>query len=372
MKVSVITTSRADWNGLGMVALSLRKRGATVMVHAAYGHKALTAIDDDNFDFVMYGQGAGSRDGRNDNRLITRAAIGMTDLALQLDQFEPAMALVVGDRHEMLTAAFVVAMKAIPLAHIAGGDISGGSLDENWRHAISKIANIHFPTTDMAADRLRRMGEAPEDIYMLGSPSVDRMAATELPTRAEAMDAIGIGRGVGQFILVNWQSEHPSNGNLDMLLKVLRRQDKPVIYIGPNPEFDAPELAHMGRLNVAEMTRAVYRESLPPPLYLAALKHCTVLVGNSSSGFYEAPYYGTPVVNVGRRQAGRAPKPDCMRTVAHVTEGALEKAISDAFHGGRWPIEQPFGRGNSADRIAQTIMSYCSRRPAPMRKHFHD
>jgi UDP-hydrolysing UDP-N-acetyl-D-glucosamine 2-epimerase len=359
MKVLVITTSRADWNGLGMVAQALVKRGAEVWVAQAAGHLAEAAIKEDGFSPVTYGPAVVEVNSPV-NMLIDRAGSSLMDLATTIDVFRPDMALIVGDRHEALFAVVACVMKGVPVAHIAGGDVSGGSQDENWRHAISKVANVHFPTNHDSAARLIKMGEPSESIYMLGSPSIDRLAATALLSRAEALEEIGLSRSTGSFLLVNWQAEQPDTGALTAMLAALKAAPRPTVIIRGNAD-PGSDAVHMSMVvAAADLPTAVYRVNLRPALYLSLMKHCVCLVGNSSSGFYEAPFFGTPVVNIGDRQLGRGPKPGCMRNV-HASPKAIEKAIMESVAAGKWPPEYPFGKGGAADRIAQTILSYQGR-----------
>lgn len=358
----IVTTSRADWNGLGMVAKSLAKHGAKVWVAAVYGHRAIAAIEEDGFDPALIGSAP-----LNDPMISAPASV-MVALAEHIQAFRPDMALIVGDRHEMLIVAYTFAVKGIPLAHIAGGDVTGGSLDENWRHAISKIANVHFPTTLRSAERLLRMGERPEDVYMLGSPSIDRLRATPNIPRMELLEAVGMGARCGQFLLVNWQSEHPDNAGLGPMLEALSHQTMPVLFVGPNVDPHQDEIASTLQAAAYASERAVYRANLPPAQYLNCLRYAAALVGNSSSGYYEAPFYGTPVVNIGARQQGRD-KPLCVHSVRPVAT-AIGKAIQEAVKAGRWPPEFLHGAGKSADPIAKTILSYSGRKS--MRKQFYD
>lgn len=366
MKVALVTTSRADWNGLGMVALALEQRGASVVILASDHHPAIDAIRSDKFEPVIFGDIHEDREKGSsaDNRLIARVGSFMPKLATALDKLSPQMLVLVGDRHEMVGVAFTAAMKGIPIAHIAGGDVSGGSLDERWRHAITKMADVHFATNYEASKRVLRMGEEKRDVYQLGSPSADRVVTTPVLSRPTALRAAGLPEGTRSFVMANWQAESP--GALAALLAALKEYPGPGVMVGPNPDPGSKDVEK----GIASLPpRWVVRATLPPQVYLSCLSYCLCLVGNSSSGFYEAPYYGTPVINVGDRQKGRTPHPNCMTDVPP-TALQITRAMNRAIVAGRFPVENVYGRGNAADLIARTIMSYAGR--TDWRKQFHD
>lgn len=325
MRILALTTSRADWNSLGMVAMALRDRGADVEV---------THWDDMPHDAAVRGDGFGT------TRLVTK---------------RPHMVVVCGDRMESLVGAVGLVAKGVPIAHLAGGDVSGGSLDERWRHAITKIADVHFPTHEKAAARLLRMGEHPGRVHMLGSASIDRLRVTPL---LSAEDTAGELKQPPGYILCNWQAETAggATGGPSALLVALAEVGTPVVFVGCNPDPGAAEDEAM-IVAWAEAHGATFIANMSPRLYLSALAHASVLVGNSSSGFYEAPYYGTPVVNVGKRQDGRGPVPVCMVHVAN-DANMIAWQVAMAVEAPRPQPEMLFGDGHAAERIAATILSY--------------
>lgn len=373
MKVAVITTSRADWNALGMVALELKAQGGDVTVLRYAGSPHGDMISADGFGSIMFGSSVTTVT-TNGVQLVTRDAAAMGELATRAaGRYD--MAVVLGDRHEMLVAAFALVMVGIPVAHIAGGDVTGGSLDENWRHAISKMASIHFPTNEAAAKRLLAMGERVENVYMLGSPSVDRVLKAKLPIRATMLERLKLPAQTDRFILVNWQAEADgARGNgFGAVLEALRSPKfsaVPKAFIGQNADPSREKVEH-AVLSAAAIDKPFARNTsyfgtVPSAVYLAALKHAAVLVGNSSSGFYEAPYFGTSVVNVGDRQRGRSPVPQCMRQVRAVALD-VEQSVERALKQGRWFVEKPFGDGDSARLIARTILAHEGRVMEPKR-----
>jgi len=362
LRVLTVTTSRADWNALGMVHKALQPDADTRVAAIEY-HPAMGTIWEDGFLPVVFEGGHNAQSKVSVYSLLKAAGEVMPALGEVVDQFRPDIAMILGDRHEMLAVAMTLAMKGVPIAHIGGGDVTGGSLDEGWRHAISKISNLHFPTNAPAATRLIRMGEDPADVFMLGSPSADRIATTPVMIRADTLAAVGLPENTRSFVLANWQADTTeAEAEWWEALKALRPS---VVLVGSNPD-----VAVDGSLPVRRKptTHMVYHQSLPTAVYLSCLKHAVALIGNSSSGFYEAPYYGTPVVNIGQRQAGRTPKPNCMISV-DANRALIGRGVDKALVAGRYPIEHVYGT-DAAGKIATTILAMKGR--TNWRKHFHD
>lgn len=353
MRVAIITTSRADWNSLQPVAEALRQRGVDgvdVDVILPVDHLGSRAVQDDWAPSQMT-----FLDPEHDTHLIDRDAGLAISLRFALEHERPDWALVCGDRHETLVAAFCVAAMGIPLAHLSGGDVSGGSLDERWRHAITKMADLHFPTHHLAARRLIAMGEEPARVHMLGSPAIDRLRATPVMPLAETTKALGLPDS-RPFILCNWQPATPRDDALEELLQALSWDGRPVVCVDPNP--DPGGLDVIALLDGYGKKRPDWRlvHTLPPAVYLSALAHADVLVGNSSSGFYEAPWYGTQVIDVGTRQLGRGPIPICMTRVPALKD-MITEALLAAQHMGKAAPEFPFGKGEAAPAIAAVLLA---------------
>lgn len=365
MRVLVVTTSRADWNSLGMVAKALREKGAEMCVAITGPH--LEAVRDDGLIEGMRELRVPGQFGSPWAPLSHFDATILRSVSDAVEAVRPDMAVLCGDRHETLAAAFALAMAGVPIAHLAGGDVTGGSLDERWRHAISKIADLHFPAHPAAVTRLLLMGEDIEHIYPLGSASIDRLRTTPLLGAKEFREATGM--ETGRFVLFNWQPETGEQGAGLLCALVGMAGSARVLCVGPNND-EGHELVDRMLTETAEARGRDWRyvKNLPPAVYLTALKHADVLVGNSSSAIYEAPQYGTPSVNIGDRQMGRGPRPKGMRDVRPAGR-EIEAAVLAQSRAPRL-VEHLFGDGHAAERIAATILSYEGKRLEP--KRFRD
>jgi len=373
MNALVITTSRADWNALGMVAKAMAERNVAIVVWstlAGTSHESDLTIARDGFHAIT-ATGMEAPAGLND--LFEHDAKGAFFwLPRAVDAMQPDLAILLGDRRETLLAAICVAAKGIPIAHLAGGDVSGGSSDEGWRHAITKIAHLHFPTHREAADRIIRMGEDPHRVHMLGSPSVDRILSTAVLSKEAALAAVGLTDQAG-FILANWQPETPTDGDgLPALLEALDRINMPVVFAGANADPGGEEANDLIRIWCASRPNRIWRKNIEPTVYLSLMKHAVCLVGNSSSGFYEAPTFGTPVVNIGHRQDGRL-LPKCVLSVPDPDADTIDKFIfgCERATGRRFP-QCLYGDGHAAERIADKIISYDGAWASLIHKRFVD
>lgn len=368
MKILVVTTSRADWNSLGMVAKALRDAEAFVEVAILSDHGAYDWVTAEDWDgpvvSILTGPTLLDQASTSETPEALRATRIMRGVALALSRGRPDVVLLCGDRHETLSAAFAAAMAGVPIAHLAGGDVSGGSDDEKWRHAITKLSTIHFPTHSQAAQRIMRMGEEPIHVHNLGSASIDRMLNTDILDRATTLERLGLADK--PFLLFNWQPGGPDDPELPAVLEAL--QGRRGVVVGMNPDPGAEQAMALVYAHLSPNQWSFF-DNLPAQLYLSALYHCLALVGNSSSGFYEAPYYGTPVLNIGRRQMGRGPIPSCMTSIP-AEFFAITAALD--LHGMefREVPEYPFGLSGAAKAIADKILSYAGTMPG--RKLFHD
>jgi UDP-hydrolysing UDP-N-acetyl-D-glucosamine 2-epimerase len=265
------------------------------------------------------------------------------------------LAFVLGDRFETLETVYRLNIEHVPIAHLAGGDLTEGSQDDCFRHAITKLSHLHFPTHIESAARIIQMGEQPSRVHMVGSVNVDRVLTTPLLTKETAFDILGLPTP-DKYMLV---CLHPNTlGNPSVELNALANAlghliNIKKILIGPNMDVGAVQIADKWK-ELAERADFAYFDTLPQNTYLTLLKHCEALVGNSSAGFTEAPVFGTPVVNIGDRQAGRPPAP-CI-TDAEPTTLDIMGGISWALHlMKRFPFCSQYGDGHAAERIVDIV-----------------
>ncbi len=278
-----------------------------------------------------------------------------------LADVRPDILLVLGDRFEMFAFAAAAVPLNLPIAHIHGGELSFGATDDVFRHAITKMAHLHFAATDGYGRRIRQMGEEPWRVTVSGAPALDTMRLKALPDRAALSARFGIPLERPP-ILVTY---HPVTRSLEeglqsfrALLDVLAKTGHPVVLTGPNADPGADAI----RAAIADFARRVdgvsFVESFGAENYLAMLREAACVVGNSSSGLIETPSFKVPTVNIGNRQAGRTRAQNVIDVAddAAAIAAGLRKALDPAFRAGLKDMVSPYGEGRAGERIAQCLV----------------
>ena len=295
---------------------------------------------------------------------------GVVDLANRFEDLGLDALIVYGDRFEAFAAMIASTQMGLLTAHIEGGDLTqGGTLDDVVRHAMSKLAHIHFPTNSEAAERLGALGEEPWRIHTTGFPPIDLIEEGDFASPAEVVDTLGIDKNRPIVLF----TQHPISTSpetaqaeisicMEALRTAQRATDAQVILTYPNG--DVGSAAIIAALDAFQKeTGAILRETLGRHLYHGVLNICGwngqgVCVGNSSSGLKETPAFGCPAVDIGPRQTGRlrginVQHVDC--EVSQIAE-AIQKGIKDrAYRDAIQAAPNPYGEGNTGPRIAQII-----------------
>jgi UDP-hydrolysing UDP-N-acetyl-D-glucosamine 2-epimerase len=304
-------------------------------------------------------------DGETPVTMAKSVGLGTIELATHFEALKPDVVLTVADRFETIATAIAASYMNIPVAHTQGGEVTG-SIDENVRHAITKLSHIHFPATERAREFLLRMGERPDTIHVTGCPSIDVLVENDL-TLPE--DIFGRNKGVGAELDVSkpyvMVLQHPVTTEYGAGLKQIeatlkavdriRRQGMQVIWLWPNADAGSDDVAkglRVFRENNDPDYLHLYR-NFSPEDYARLLNNAACMIGNSSSGLREAAYLGTPSVNIGSRQRGR----DRAQNVIDVPHNAdaIYRAIERQIAHGRYPRSLMFGDGSSGRRIADIL-----------------
>ena len=286
---------------------------------------------------------------------------GVGGFARAFARRRPDLVVVLGDRFEMLAAAVAALPFALPVAHIHGGEVSEGAIDNQIRHAITKLAHLHFASADVHARRIARMGEEAWRIHAVGAPGLDRLAGlAALPREALARE-LGLPTEA-PWLLVTFHPVtlefHDTASHVDELLAALEKTDGTLVITYPNADTSGrliierlEEFAarHPGRCRLAR--------NLGERHYLSLLRHADMMIGNSSSGLIEAPSFGLPAVNIGARQRGRLRGANVI-DVAPAREAigrGIEGAQAPAFRARARAAANPYGDGRAAPRIVDIL-----------------
>ena len=290
-----------------------------------------------------------------DTRTGRSMALGVADCLRAMSELlareRPTFLLLLGDRGEMLAGAIAALHLGVPCVHIHGGERSG-TVDEPVRHAISKLSSYHFVATPGSRDRLLRMGEDPDRVFVTGAPGLDGLAELGAMARDDCLRALELPDGA-RFILALFhpvvQQAGEARAQTLALVQALQRVGLPVVWLEPNA--DAGSLEIIAVLDQAALPQGSLRlRHVPRPLFAAALRHCDALAGNSSAGIIEAATFGTPVVNIGDRQRLRERNPNVSDVPAQAQ--AIEAALRAALSRPRWPCDNLWGDGKAGGRIA--------------------
>lgn len=300
--------------------------------------------------------------------------LGTIGFAECFERLQPDLLFIPGDRFEMLAAATAALPRRLPIAHLSGGDVTEGAMDEAIRHAITKMAHLHFVTNEEAQRRVRQLGEDPKRVHLVGNPALDQIAKLELMDRAAFEDAVGM-KLREKNLLVTYHpvtlDDTPSAMAFSELLAALDALGPEVglIFTKPNADTHGRVLIGMIDAFVQGHSNAVAHVSMGQRLYYSAMKHASMVVGNSSSGLLEAPSFKIPTVNVGDRQRGRVLAESVINAPAETQ--AIGEAIHKAFALDLSSVANPYGDGKSSERIVKVLREIDDPRSL-VRKSFHD
>jgi UDP-hydrolysing UDP-N-acetyl-D-glucosamine 2-epimerase len=277
----------------------------------------------------------------------------------KVKEIDPDIILLLGDRGEMLAGAIVGAYLSIPLAHIHGGDITS-TVDESARHAITKLSHIHFPATIKSANRIKKMGENPSNIFVVGAPGLDSILNEKIiePKKIAEMYKLDLSKPI--LLVV----QHPvtlevnyASFQIRQTLEAILELKHQTILIYPNADAGSRQMIEVIKEYEKYKFIKIY-ESLPRLHYLSLMNIASVLIGNSSSGIIEAPSFGLPVVNIGSRQERRERAENVIDIDHDKNEiiGAIEMILQDKiFKLNLTECVNPYGSGNAGVTIADIL-----------------
>jgi len=367
-RIGVVTVSRSDYGHLRPVLEALRRAPDLELLLLVAGmHLAsefgLTVRDIEADGFPISARVEMLGGGDTPEAVAAATGRGVAGFGEAFARLRPDVVVVLGDRFEMLAAAVAALPFALPVAHIHGGEVSEGAMDNQIRHAITKLAHLHFASAEPHARRIAAMGEEPWRIHTVGAPGLDRLATTEPLPRAALARELGLPEA-GPWLLVTF---HPvtleyrdTAAHIAELLAALEKTDGFIVITYPNADT-------AGRLIIERIEEFAGRhprrcrlaKSLGERLYLSLLRHADLMIGNSSSGLIEAPSFGLPVVNVGSRQRGRlrgANVIDVEPSREDILRG-IEAAQALPFRVRARAAANPYGDGHAAPRVVDVLRS---------------
>lgn len=291
---------------------------------------------------------------------LGEAIIGFTQT---LKKFQPDLVLVLGDRFEILAAVEAAMMLQIPIAHLHGGELTSGAIDDGIRHAISKLSQLHFTATEIYRQRLIQMGEQPERIYNVGATAMDNILNIPLLTKDELEKSLNINLS-DKIFLITWHPEtikqknkNTLSGLKELLIALDNFSEYQIIFTQANTDSGGKKINHLLQQVCKEKKTCYLFASLGIQRYLSMVKLSDAILGNSSSGLIEVPAMHIATVNIGHRQDGRY-KPesviDCDSDSKQIVE-AISIACSKEHQLHCKHMDLPYGDGQTGEKIAEIL-----------------
>lgn len=363
-KIAVVTGTRADYGIFYHVLKEIEKHNDLELKLIACGMHlcpeygmTIHEIEKDGFEIedkfeTLIASDTGSA-------MAKSVGITMMNMAQSIERIKPDILLVLGDRGEMLAAAASAIHMNIPVAHIHGGEVSG-TVDESIRHAVTKLSHIHFPATEDSKQRIIRLGEREERIFVVGAPGLDYIKNTNFISRSDMNERFALNDG-----RVFLMTQHPVTTERDRVEWQIRETMEAVVSFGEQTIISYPNSDNGGReiIKVIEEYRAKYPflkvfKNLSQVEYLSLLNIADVMIGNSSSGIIEAASFKMPVVNIGTRQNGRLRASNVIDVDygrRNVIKGIETAVYEKQFRNRLKECINPYGDGNAGKRIAKIL-----------------
>lgn len=367
-KISVVTGTRAEYGLLYWIIkgihddpdLELQLIVTGMHLSPEFG-LTIKEIEKDGFPIKEKVEMLLSSD--TESAIAISMGLGMIGFAGVYERLKPDILVVLGDRFEILSAVASAVPFRIPVAHIHGGEITEGAIDNLFRHAITKMSHIHFPATKEYTDRIIQMGEQPESVFCFGAPGLDNIYKLKLLDKQQLKNELGLpgekAWGVVTYHPVTLEKDSAKIQIEELLNALVEFSEIYWVFTLPNADTENRIIIERIKDYVQKKPqRAVLFSSLGQLKYLSLLKSAVVMVGNSSSGVIEAPSFELPVVNISDRQKGRVrvknviDVPVCEKNrIVTAINAAISKEFRDSLKG----MENPYGSGNVSERILNVL-----------------
>lgn len=303
------------------------------------------------------------------------AMIGFADY---FSRFEPDMLLVLGDRYETLAICCAAMNQKIPIAHLYGGDLTEGSMDEMMRHAITKLSYLHFTNTEECRNRVIQLGEQPNRVFSVGEIGIENIRMENLMSKAELEESLMFKLNKPYALVTFHPATLENSDSRDEFQAILNACEKfkemNFIFTKANADANGRVINQLLEQYANQHENAIAFDSLGMTRYLSAVKYCDMVIGNSSSGLIEAPSFGVPTINIGDRQKGRHQGDSVINCKAEENDivAAMALALSEEFKKIARNTNNPYGDGNTTDKIIDKIKEFLLEEKIDLKKKFYD
>ena len=368
-KICVITGTRAEFGLLKSVMEKIRNSDSLELQVIVTGMHLLPEYGETVLEISRNGILIDARvpmivSGDDKTAMSLSIGLGIISLTQALNDLNPDIVLVLGDRFEIFSASIAASFSGRVVAHISGGDALQAGYDEYVRHAITKISHIHFPSTGQSAERIIKMGENPKNIFIVGSTALDTIVNKKLPSKNDLCSKYGL--LIDQdFVLV---IQHPisteplqAQEQMETTLNSILELGLRMVVIYPNNDPGGKMIIDViDQYKEKNPSQIMAYKSIPFEDYLGIMKIASVMVGNSSSGIIESSSFHIPVVNIGDRQKGR--ERSCNVVDAPYEKDKIKHAIKTALYDEKFresvfKCTNPYGNGHASERIVEVLSS---------------
>lgn len=365
-RICVVLVDRANYGRLKPVMQAVKDHPALELSVLCAGTMVLERFDQpvevvraDGFPVV--GEVYMELEGSTPSTMAKSVGFGIVEFSSEFARIKPDMVLMIGDRYEALAAMVSAAFMNIPVVHMQGGEVSG-SIDESTRHAMTKYAHFHYPATKRSADYIMRMGESAEHILGVGCPSSDIAKQLDRTLSSDLFNSHGSGAKIDPdkpYLLVVFHPTTTEFGDerdqMKKLLLALEGYKKQTLLLWPNIDAGADYISKAIRVFRDQRDNSWLRAvtNFTPEDYMKVLAGAACAVGNSSSFVRDAGFFGTPVVLVGNRQAGREAAEHVTRVEAETSQ--ISEALGMQLAHGRYEPSTLYGDGNVSKTLAEAI-----------------
>ncbi|MBZ5876646.1 UDP-N-acetylglucosamine 2-epimerase [Chromohalobacter israelensis] len=379
-RIAVFTGTRAEYGLLYWLMkdiqahqeLELQVIAAAMHLSPEFGHTWQT-IADDGFSLDAKVEMLLSSD--STVGVAKSIGLGTIGLADHLERLSPDALVILGDRFEALAAAQTALVMNIPIVHLHGGEVTEGAYDDAIRHAITKMAWLHFVAAEPYRQRVIQMGEKPDRVFNVGALGLDHLTRSPRMSRQALAESLGFSLDA-PYLLVTYHpvtlADEPPVESFQALLDALDRwPDHHIILTYPNADNGGRAIIPLLDAYAARQPERVLGiPSLGFQRYLSAVAEAAAVVGNSSSGLIEVPSFGVPTVNIGQRQGGRLAADSVLHCApqADAIDASLRQALSPTFSAACHHTQNPYGQGNAAQQVVEALAT----QPFETLKIFHD
>ena len=365
-KICVVSTSRADYGLLFWLLKEIEKSRFLELSFLLSGshleERFGLTYKEVQRDFKHFYKVPLGLENDDETALCLAFSAGVAGFSKVLEQIKPDIMVLLGDRYEMLSAGIAGMLRAVPLAHIHGGESTQGAIDEGIRHALTKMSHIHFCATSLYKRRIIQLGENPARVYNVGGLGVENIKRLELLGKKDFENSIGFKLGK-KNILVTFHPQtiekKSASKQFSQILNALDSlKDTHFIFTGANADNGGKIINEMAQSYcLKNQEKAIFVMSLGQLRYLSAIKHADIVLGNSSSGISEAPSLKKATINIGNRQKGRIKAASIIDTKCDKSKilKAIKKAYSKDFQAKLKSVKNPYDSGFASKKIIKVL-----------------